>query len=54
LKYEIIGLVILWFVVLYLRGKFYERLRDRDYNVSWRKRKWGDAVEVSFFIVDGY
>jgi hypothetical protein len=37
--YEIIGLVVVWIVGLYLRGKFYEFLRNQHFNDSWRNRK---------------
>jgi hypothetical protein len=37
--YEIIGLAVVWVVGLYLRGKFYERMRNRPYNDSRRNRK---------------
>jgi hypothetical protein len=37
--YEIIGFVVMWFVGLYLRGKFYEHLRDWHYNDSWKSRR---------------
>jgi hypothetical protein len=37
--YEITGLVVVWVVGLYLRGKFYERMRNRNFNDSWRNRK---------------
>jgi hypothetical protein len=37
--YKIIGLVVIWFVGLYLRGKFYEWLRNKGYNGSWRDRR---------------
>jgi hypothetical protein len=36
--YEVIGFVVLWFVGLYLRGKFYGRLRNKNKNDSWRRR----------------
>lgn len=34
--YEIIDLVVVWVVGLYLRGGFYERMRNRHFNDSWR------------------
>jgi hypothetical protein len=37
--YEIIGFIVVWFLGLYLRGKFYEKLGNRCFNGSWRKRK---------------
>jgi hypothetical protein len=36
--YEIIGFVVVWVLGLYLRGKFYECMRNRHYNDSWKKR----------------
>jgi hypothetical protein len=36
--YEIIGVVVMWFVGLYLNGKRYEHLWDRYYNGSWKDR----------------
>jgi hypothetical protein len=37
--YEIIGGIVLWFLGLYLRGKFYEWLKGYYRNGSWGKRK---------------
>lgn len=37
--YEIIGLIVLWVLGLYVTGKFYEHLRNRHYNDSWKNRK---------------
>jgi len=39
--YEIIGLIVVWFLGLYLRGKFYEFRRDYHYNGSWKNRRKG-------------
>jgi hypothetical protein len=36
--YEIIGLVVAWFLGLYLRGKIYEFRRNYNKNDSWRNR----------------
>jgi hypothetical protein len=36
--YEIVGVVVIWIVGLYLRGKIYEFRRNRHYNDSWRRR----------------
>jgi hypothetical protein len=36
--YEIIGLIAAWMLGLYLTGKFYEHLRDRHYNDSWKSK----------------
>jgi biotin transporter BioY len=36
--YEIIGFLVIWIAGLWLSGKFYERLRNRNKNGSWRKR----------------
>jgi hypothetical protein len=36
--YEIIGIVIIWFAGIYLRGKFYEFRRDYNKNASWKSR----------------
>ncbi len=35
--YEIVGFVVLWFVGLYLRGKFYEWRKEYKHNDSWRR-----------------
>lgn len=37
--YEIIGLIVVCLIGLYVTGKFYEHLRDRPYNGSWKNRK---------------
>jgi hypothetical protein len=37
--YEIIGVVVIWFLGLYQRGKFYEYLMNKYYNGSWKRRK---------------
>jgi hypothetical protein len=37
--YEVIGFIVIWFIGLYLRGKFYERKKKNYYNDSWRNRK---------------
>jgi hypothetical protein len=49
--YEIMGIIIFWFVGLWLKGKFYEQLRGRGYNGSWRSswKRLKDA-EVSFIL----
>jgi multisubunit Na+/H+ antiporter MnhB subunit len=36
--YEVLGLIVIWFLGLYLRGKFYESMRDYFYKDSWRTR----------------
>jgi len=36
--YEIIGIVVMWFAGLYLRGKFYEFRKNYHYNDGWRNR----------------
>jgi hypothetical protein len=36
--YEIIVLMALWVLGLYVTGKFYECLRDKHYNDSWRNK----------------
>jgi hypothetical protein len=35
--YEIIGFLVLWFVWLYLREKFYEWRKGNKNNDSWEK-----------------
>ena len=35
--YEITGLAVIWFLGLYLRGKFHEFRRNYHYN-TWRKK----------------
>jgi hypothetical protein len=37
--YQIIGIIMLWFVGLYLRGEFYEYLKNGYHNYRWRTRK---------------
>jgi hypothetical protein len=37
--YKIIGLIVIWIVGLYVRGKVYEHLRNRHMNDSCRNRK---------------
>jgi hypothetical protein len=37
--YEIIGLIMVWFLGLYLRGKVYEFRRGYYKNGSWRNRR---------------
>ena len=37
--YEIIGLMAVWALGLYLRGKFYKSMRNRHYNDSWKDRR---------------
>jgi hypothetical protein len=37
--YEIVGVVVIWIVGLYLRGKIYEDFRNRHFNDSWRDWK---------------
>lgn len=34
--YEIIGFVVVWFIGLYLRGKFYEWMKYQYLNDSWK------------------
>ena len=36
--YEIIGLVVLWILGLFMRGKFYDYKRKRYFNDSWKDR----------------
>jgi len=36
--YEIIGLIVLWFIGLYLKGRFYEWMKYRHFNDSWKNR----------------
>jgi hypothetical protein len=36
--YEIIGLIVVWVLGLYLRGKLYESMRDYFYKDSRRNR----------------
>jgi hypothetical protein len=36
--YEIIGLILAWFLGLYLIGKFYEFRRDYNKNDSWKDK----------------
>jgi hypothetical protein len=37
--YEIIGFIVVWFIGLYLRGKFYECRRDNNKNDSWKSKR---------------
>jgi hypothetical protein len=37
--YEIIGVIVVWIIGLYLRGKIYEFKRDSYKNGSWRNRR---------------
>lgn len=37
--YEIIGSIVAWLFGLYLRGKFYEYMKNYHYNDSWKDRK---------------
>ncbi len=36
---EIAGVIILWFLGLFLRGKFYDWRRRHYHNDSWKYRK---------------
>lgn len=37
--YEIIGAILIIILGVIIRGKLYERWKDRDFNGSWRTRK---------------
>jgi hypothetical protein len=37
--YEITGLIVAWVLCLYLRGQFYESMRDYFYKDSWRTKR---------------
>jgi hypothetical protein len=37
--YEIIGVIVVWIIGFYLRGKIYEFRRDYYKNRSWRNRR---------------
>jgi hypothetical protein len=37
--YEIIGLVVIYLIGIFIRGKIYEFLKNRNVNDSWGKRK---------------
>jgi hypothetical protein len=37
--YEIIGVIVMWFVGIYLRGTIYEFIRNYHKNDSWRSRE---------------
>jgi hypothetical protein len=39
--YEIVIVILLIPVGAYIRGKFYEHLKDRHYNDSWKRRRKG-------------
>lgn len=36
--FEIIGIVMIWFIGIYLQGKFYEFRKNYHYNDSWKDR----------------
>lgn len=37
--YEIVGIVVIWLLGLYLRGKFFEQKKNMYHNDSWNKKK---------------
>jgi hypothetical protein len=36
--YEILGIIMVWVVGLYGRGRFYESMKDYFYKVSWKTK----------------